>query len=73
MQKVPNQVRGRVFSSEFAVFTLASALGTAAGGWILDSTGIGISGVLWLLAALAVIPGLLWLAWVYLHRQAGSQ
>jgi MFS family permease len=71
MQKVPTQVRGRVFSSEFAVFTLASALGTAAGGWMLDSIGIGISGVLWLLAGLAVIPGLSWLAWVYLHRPAG--
>ncbi len=60
---VPDKVRGRVFSSEFAMFTLANAISSAAGGWLLDSTGLGISNIIWWMAALLAIPGLLWLAW----------
>jgi MFS family permease len=61
---VPNQVRGRVFSSEFALFTLGSALSSAIGGWVLDSTAAGLSGVLWGTALLTCLPGLLWFWWI---------
>lgn len=60
LQSVPNQVRGRVFSTEFALFTLANAIGAAAGGWAIDNLSIGISGIIWRLAFLALVPGLLW-------------
>ena len=63
LQIVPNQYRGRVFSTEFAVFTLASAVGTAATGWILDSTFIDLSGLMVIMAVLTVIPGLFWMWW----------
>ncbi len=64
MQLVPGKVRGRVFSTEFAIFTLASAIGSAAGGWALDHTAIGIPGLLIWMAALTIIPGTLWAFWI---------
>jgi predicted MFS family arabinose efflux permease len=63
LEWVPDKVRGRVFSSEFAMFTLANAISSAAGGWLLDSTDLGISGILWWMAGLMVVPGILWFAW----------
>ena len=63
LQKVPDQVRGRVFSTEFAIFTLMSATGSAGGGWLLDNSALGISGMLRLMAGLVLIPGALWVLW----------
>ncbi len=63
LQLTPDRVRGRVFSTEFAMFTLANAFGSAAGGWLLDSTSLGISGSLWLTSGLILLPGLGWLLW----------
>ena len=60
---LPDEMRGRVFATEFAMFSLASALSAAAVGWALDSTGLGLSGVLLVMAVLGAIPGVLWLAW----------
>jgi len=71
LQLVPDRVRGRVFSTEFAFFSLAGAAGSAAGGWMLDNTGLGISGMLWLMAALVLVPGVLWALWNLLWRPAG--
>ena len=63
LEWVPDSVRGRVFSSEFAMFTLASAISSAAGGWLLDNTSLGISGIIWWMAVLLVMPGVLWFVW----------
>jgi MFS family permease len=63
LQKLPDRVRGRVFSTEFAMFTLASAISAAGGGWLFDNTGLGISGMMWLMAILALIPGAMWFLW----------
>lgn len=70
LQLVPDRVRGRVFSTEFALFTLANAASAAAGGWALDATTLGISGVLWWMAGLTLIPGLLWALWVAFGEHA---
>ena len=64
LEWVPDKVRGRVFSSEFAMFTLANAVSSAAGGWFLDNTKLGINGIIWWMAGLMVIPGVLWYAWI---------
>ena len=64
LQLVPDRVRGRVFSTEFAMFTLANAIGAAVGGWALDGTSFGISGMMWWMAALLIIPGVLWVVWI---------
>jgi MFS family permease len=64
LQMVPGEMRGRVFSTEFALFTLASAAGATLGGWWLDHEGIGLQGSLYWMAGLTVIPGVLWLLWL---------
>lgn len=61
---VPNRVRGRVFASEFALFTLGTATSAGSVGWLLDNTGLGLGGVLRLLALLPLIPLILWSAWL---------
>ncbi len=70
LQLVPNRVRGRVFSTEFALFTLMNAVGTAFGGWALDATTVGISDILWLTAFLTLIPGILWTLWMATAQRA---
>jgi MFS family permease len=64
LQLVPNRVRGRVFSTEFAFFTLMNAIGTAVGGWALDATAVGISAIMWWTALLTLVPGVLWVVWI---------
>jgi len=64
LQVVPNQVRGRVFSTEFASLSLMSAAGAAIGGWGLDNTMLGPAGLLLWMSALTLLPGLLWVFWV---------
>ena len=71
MQLVPNQVRGRVFSTEFAIFTLTSAIGAWVAGVALDSA-LGIAGTIGWMAALTLIPGIFWAFWVRrTHRLTG--
>ena len=63
MQQVPNQVLGRVFATEFAIFTLTSAIGAWVAGVALDS-GLGIAGTIGWMAALTLIPGIVWAFWM---------
>ena len=63
LQVVPNQVRGRVFSTEFALFTLFAAVSSGTTGLLID-TAMGMSGVLILGCALLVIPIILWTFWI---------
>jgi MFS family permease len=63
LRYLPDRVRGRVFSTEFAMFTLASAISAASSGWLLDNTALGVSGIVWLMAGLTLIPGILWILW----------
>lgn len=65
LQLLPDRVRGRVFSTEFAMFTLGNATGAAVGGWALDNPALNISHILWLMAALTVVPGVLWALWLF--------
>jgi len=64
LQLLPDRVRGRVFSTEFAMLTLMNASGAALGGWALDSTSMGISRILWGMSALTLFFGGLWTLWV---------
>ncbi len=61
---LPDKIRGRVFSTEFAIFTLANALGAVASGWILDRTAQNISGLIWWMSILILFPGGLWTLWI---------
>ncbi len=73
LQLTPDQVRGRVFSAEFAIFTLAMAFSSAAGGWLLDSTGLGIAGTINIMLGGTSVAGLLWLLWLTRMKGAGSR
>ena len=64
LNKVPNKVLGRVFSTEFAVMTLASAVAAYFGGWGIDHPSIDVTSMMWWMAALTFIFGLLWTIWV---------
>lgn len=70
LQLVPDRVRGRVFSTEFALFTLANAIGAASGGWLMDNTSLSVGGMMEWMAAAAVIPGILWLLWMMFGEKA---
>jgi len=71
-QLVPENYQGRVFAVEIAVFTLGAAISGAIGGWLLDTTSIGVGGLMWLMAAAGLIPAALWSAWLRIRtrRQA---
>jgi hypothetical protein len=60
LQNVPNQVRGRVFATEFALHSLAYSIGAGGGGWLLESSGGVLSALLWGMATLILVPGILW-------------
>ena len=68
LQIVPNQVRGRVFSTEFAMYTLFSALSSGTIGILIDSS-LGISGILLLGSGLLVIPILMWSLWIVFGKR----
>jgi NRE family putative nickel resistance protein-like MFS transporter len=64
LQMVPGRVRGRVFSVEFAWSTLATAIGSATAGSMLDATALGISGLLRSMAVATLVPAALWGSWL---------
>jgi MFS family permease len=66
---LPDRVRGRVFSTEFAFLTLMNATGSAIGGWVVDMPAFSVAGIMWWLAGLTLIPGLLWGLWVKFGSQ----
>lgn len=70
LQLLPNEMRGRVFSSEFAIFTLMSAAAAGGVGGALDSP-LGITGTLFAMAGLTLIPLLLWAVWLRLRLSRG--
>jgi MFS family permease len=61
MQLVPVEVRGRVFSTEFAMSTLANAIAAGIAGAFLDT--YSVSSMLMVMAGLNIIPTILWLVW----------
>jgi MFS family permease len=63
MQLVPFDVRGRVFSTEFAMSTLANAIAAGMAGAFLDT--VSVSTMLQVLALLNFIPIVLWLLWMF--------
>lgn len=73
MSTVDDRVRGRVFSIDFALFTLAHAISTAVAGWVLDRTAVDVTAVVWFLATLSVAFAALWGVLLAARREAGSQ
>jgi MFS family permease len=63
LQIVPNEVRGRVFSTEFAFNTIMTATSSGTVGILIDSS-LGVSGVLNVAAVAMSIPFGLWVLWI---------
>lgn len=63
LQIVPNEVRGRVFSTEFAMYTLFAAVSSGMTGAFIDA-GLGVTGILALGSALLILPTALWCLWI---------
>ncbi len=68
LQIVPNEVRGRVFSTEFALYTLFAAVSSGTTGRLID-TSLGVSGVLQLGSLILVVPTALWLLWIFFGKR----
>ena len=68
LQIVPNEVRGRVVSTEFALYTLFSAVASGTTGLLID-TDLGIAGVLLLGCILLIIPITLWTLWIQFGKR----
>jgi MFS family permease len=73
LQLAPSDIRGRVFASEFAFFTLASAAGAAIAGLAIDQF-LGIAGILRWMAGLSLVPATIWGMWTLARflRQDGD-
>ncbi|MEZ4713616.1 MAG: MFS transporter [Caldilineaceae bacterium] len=72
MQLVPGHVRGRVFATEFAFFNLTSAAAAAVIGGALDSS-LGLSTIIWWMAAFSIVPTVLWAAWLVGGQQQEAE
>ena len=68
LQIVPNEVRGRVFSTEFAMYTLFAAVSSGISGTLIDTT-LGVTGILLLGSALLVLPTVLWCLWIFFGKR----
>lgn len=65
---VAPEVRGRVFATEFMLYTLWYAISATAAGVLLESTGLGIAGMLWLMVTGNLVAAGGWLAWMLRRR-----
>jgi len=63
MQKLPGNIRGRVFGTEYAFFTLMNAIGAGVAGWLLDSFEISIPTMLRGMNILLLLLGIHWMGW----------
>ena len=72
MSTVDTNRRGRVFSTDFAFFTLAHALSTLLAGVLMDQFGLKPGELIFLMAASLWIPGILWSIWVFVMNRSNK-
>jgi len=68
LQIVPNEVRGRVFSTEFAFNTIMTAVSSGTVGVLVDGS-LGVSGVLIVSAMTMIVPFGLWSLWIMFGKR----
>ena len=71
LQRAPNEIRGRIFGTEFALFTLMGGASSLIIGLLLDRFQIQM--ILWGMAALNLIPALLWGLWYRHYSRTGRR
>ena len=67
LQRAPNEIRGRIFGTEFALFYTHGGASALITGALLDR--FQLQDILWGMAALNVIPALLWWLWQRHHSR----
>jgi len=70
LQNAPNEIRGRIFGTEFALFTLMGSVATAVVGALLDQ--FHVHTILWGMVALPLIPVTLWSLWQIRYNRMKS-
>jgi len=60
LKKLPNEVRGRALGTEFALLTLAGAIGSGLGGWLLDTLDFSLHNLILLMGTLMLTFGVAW-------------
>lgn len=69
LQLVPGKIRGRVFATEYMIFTLFSAFGAYAVGNALDGA-LDMVQIMRIMGGLVIVPAILWSLWtLYRGRQ----
>jgi predicted MFS family arabinose efflux permease len=71
LQRSPDQVRGRIFASEFACFSLATAAGATLAGIALDQN-VGIHAILRTMAIVSLAPAAVWALWTWRAKTGQS-
>ena len=71
LQRAPNEIRGRIFGTEFALFTLMGGASSLITGALLDR--FQLQAILWGMGALNIIPALLWWLWQRHHRRTAQR
>ena len=61
LQRAPNEIRGRIFGTEFALFTLMGGASSLITGALMDRFQLPV--ILWGMGALTLIPAVLWGLW----------
>ncbi|MCG9130586.1 MFS transporter [Candidatus Poribacteria bacterium] len=61
LQRAPNEIRGRIFGTEFALFTLMGGASSLITGALMDRFQLQV--ILWGMGALTLIPAVLWGLW----------
>ena len=72
LQRVPNEIRGRIFGTEFAMFTLMGGASSLIIGALLDQGELALQLILLGMGVLTVIPAVLWWLWQR-HRIRSKQ
>ena len=67
LQRAPNEIRGRIFGTEFALFTLMGGASSLIVGALLDR--FQLQDILYGMGALNIIPALLWWLWCRHHNR----
>ena len=61
LQRAPNEIRGRIFGTEFALFTLMGGASSLITGALMDRFQLPV--IFWGMGTLTLIPALLWGLW----------
>ena len=72
LQLVPGEVRGRIFATEYMIFTLLAAFGAAGVGWALDGV-LEIATLIQLMGVTVLVPTALWFGWTVVQGRTSAE